>query len=1028
MAVVLSRELKPDVVIMDISMKGLNGIEATRQIIKNCPDTKIIALSIHSEKHYVEDMLRAGASGYILKESIPEDLIRGIKAVMNGEGYLSPFIVGIVISRYHDEVFPTPISATNSNVEPKFKPASPLMQTKLHQPEQTTNHLHRPRLLQELDNKRYLALHNIVAPAGYGKSSLISCWLNQIDWHSAWYSLDKTDNDLRQFLRYFIHALQKIFPDSLNKMSDIISSPNLPPSPVLVNLLVNGIQEIKQHFIFVLDDFHEISDSSIHELLSSVLRYPPNNMHLVIISRKEPMLSLSIWRVQDKINEININDLRFTESETKEFLQRVTNKAVTNETSAYWTQRTEGWITALHLAVLAMSQKNNMTDASDSSRIDTDYIMEYFNSEVIVQQEPEIQKLLMYTSILNRFCAPLCDALFSNNEKSPQLKINGKVFIDKLHRNNLFLIDLDNDHAWFRYHHLFQTLLYNQLFNNYSQNDILQLHSHASHWFESQNLIEEAVEHAVKSKDLRSAVNIIERHRHEEHEKMWWDIEKWLKYLPDQVQSKTPGLLLARAWIFHDHFNLSEMSLVIQRLEDNFTDNFSDKTALGELRLFQGILKYWQGKAKESLKLIQEAQSLIPQKLIRITRIIDNYIAVATQMTGHGEEILQAINKRLRDNQYINKDNTIILFISKSFVEMLSGNHTMAAKNAHNLNDISDASLEPMPTGWINYFQAMSYFKSNRLKEAIPYFSLLVEQRYHMITRASIDAIIGLALTYQAMNRSEECQETIKQLKEYSKSLNDPQLLQLSQSAIARLALTQGKLSSAKYWLESFEEQMPISTMFVWLENPSITKARVLVAIGSDDSLQQACKLLETIKAELEILHNTCQIYEIIPLLALGYYKQNHIDKALNVLKEMINRTNSNHWLQVFIEPGPLMKEMLLEILNEFEDLNKIESSYIKNILTSFVFIKSIISSDPVSLNTEQIMSQKYKLKHSYLTTREIQILILLKQRYSNKEISSNLFISIETVKSHLKKIFTKLEVSHRKDAVEKATELGLYT
>lgn len=1017
-AVALSRELMPDVVIMDISMKGLNGIEATKHICKYCPEAKIIALSIHYEKHFVEDMLQAGASGYILKESIPEDLIRGIKAVMNGEGYLSPSITGIVVSRYHEDMF---------QAQKSVKISEPLLITKLHQPEISVNHLHRSRLLQMLDDKRHVALQNIIAPAGYGKTTLVSCWVNHTDWPTAWYSLDETDNGVRQFLLYFIHAIQSLFPDSLSKTSEFLSNPNLPPNPVLVSHLVNEIYEIKQNFIFVLDDFHHITNLSVHDLLSSVLHYPPDNMHLVIVSRRDTFLPLNAFRAQDKVNEIRINDLKLSESEIREFLQTATKKEVDSKTSSYWMQRTEGWITALHLAVLSMSHKNNITTFSDKTPIDANYILEYFNSEVFVQQDPIIKKLLMCTSILNRFCAPLCEAVFLYEDDSEQKKINGKDFIDKLHQNNLFIIDLDGNNYWFRYHHLFQELLHNLLVENYSQNDILKLHSHASEWLEAQNLIEEAIQHAVKSKDIIRATNIIERHRHEEHEKMWWNIEKWLKYIPDPIIEQNPGVLLAHAWILHDHFQLKEMSFIIKRLETEFNDKLPDKTALGELRLFQGILKYWQGKGEESLKLLQESDFFIQKKYLRMKRIIDNYKAVANQMAGHGKAALQELNTRLSNNKYTNKANTIQLYISKAFVEMLSGNHVIAADDAHNLGLVPNVSVEPMPAGWVNYLQAVSLFRSNKLEEALPYFMSLVEQRYSMITRASIDAMIGLALTYQAMNRPDACRETIKQLKDFSRDLNDLQYIKLTQSAVARLALAQNNRSLAEHWLLSFDNQTPISMMFVWLENPSITKARVLLAIGSDDSLQQACQLLESTKIELESLHNTCQKFEIIPLLALNYYKQNRIDMALDVLKEMINLTGSNNWIQPFVELGAPMKKMLIHILEKTEALSKIETDYIKNIVASFASREHMLQPEQASLSTEQSTPVKFQVQDAYLTSREIEILILLKQRLSNKEIGEKLFISMETVKSHMKKIFTKFDVGHRKDAVEKANELGFY-
>jgi len=234
-ALKLVQELSPDMVIMDISMPGLSGIDAAREINTRFPETKIIALSIHSEKNYVQGMLKAGASGYILKESVPEDLVRGIRAVMQGEGYLSPAITGVVVSGYRETLF------QEQNVEHYD---DNILLTKLHQPDTPANHVHRPRLMQALDEHRQLPLQLIIAPAGYGKTTVASCWINHNDWPATWLSIDETDNDLRQFLTYFTHAVQRIFPDSLAIIDSLLDNTKLPPIKTLANKVLNCIEGI----------------------------------------------------------------------------------------------------------------------------------------------------------------------------------------------------------------------------------------------------------------------------------------------------------------------------------------------------------------------------------------------------------------------------------------------------------------------------------------------------------------------------------------------------------------------------------------------------------------------------------------------------------------------------------------------------------------------------------------------------------------------------------------------------------------
>ncbi len=290
------RELSPDVVVMDISMPDLNGIEATQQILSDSPDTKVVALSIHAGKRYVRDMLSAGAAGYILKDSVPEEMINGIRKVMGNEVYLSSVITGVVVS----ELLEGGIAKRYSEAPDQWAAdeLADILRTKLHRPPVDQNHVRRPHLLERLDQHLSRPLTLVSAPAGYGKSSLISCWLESCDMPGAWVSLVENDNDLRTFTAYFIAAVETIFSGACRNTQALLDATVLPPMAAIATSLLNELELIEQPFILVLDDYHHIQDESVRELLSELLHHPPQAMHLVLIGRRDPALPISGLRAQ----------------------------------------------------------------------------------------------------------------------------------------------------------------------------------------------------------------------------------------------------------------------------------------------------------------------------------------------------------------------------------------------------------------------------------------------------------------------------------------------------------------------------------------------------------------------------------------------------------------------------------------------------------------------------------------------------------------------------------------------------------
>ena len=341
------RQLQPDVVVMDINMPHLNGIEATRQILAESQQARILALSIHSGKRHVEEMLEAGVAGYLLKESAPEELITAINTIKEGKGYLSAVITEIVLTRFRQD-------ATGAADQPDVQ----LDQRKWQKPELPEGVVHRRELLERLERGRKKPLTLVVAPAGYGKSTLVSDWLTHKDQVHLWWSLDSHDNDLRRFLKSWVAATGELFAGLTRHLPNLIEVANLPPVLVLAGALITELEENPQELTIVLENLHLIKEKAILDLLSQVLKNPIASKHLVLISRQDPFLPIAALRSNHLVNEIRIKDLKFTTPNIKTFLEKKLAMDIDLETAASWEERTEGWVTGLQLAIHTLADAN----------------------------------------------------------------------------------------------------------------------------------------------------------------------------------------------------------------------------------------------------------------------------------------------------------------------------------------------------------------------------------------------------------------------------------------------------------------------------------------------------------------------------------------------------------------------------------------------------------------------------------------------------------------------------------------------
>jgi LuxR family maltose regulon positive regulatory protein len=417
-----------------------------------------------------------------------------------------------------------------------------LLSTKLFIPPTRLKLVSRPRLVERIDQGLHGKLTLISAPAGFGKTTLVSEWVEQTRLNDktehkiAWVSLDDSDNDPVRFLNYITAALRQLKgtdTDLGEQAQGMLNSPQ-PPTNAILTSLINDIAAISEKIILILDDYHLVPSSPANNVLTFLLENLPPNLHLVIVTREDPQLPLARLRASSKLNELRAADLRFTTIEAVEFLNQVMGLALSSEDIKTLETRTEGWIAGLQLAAITMQGREDTTSLIESFSGSHRLVLDYLIEEILEQQSESIQNFLLKTAVLDRLTGSLCDALTGME--------NSQDTLEELEHTNLFIIPLDEERHWYRYHHLFADLLLQRL-NQTQPDQILVLHHSASEWYEKEGIIDKAIDHSLRSGDFIRAVELLQDHV----DTLWArgehvNLRRWLNKLPSELVLSTPQI------------------------------------------------------------------------------------------------------------------------------------------------------------------------------------------------------------------------------------------------------------------------------------------------------------------------------------------------------------------------------------------------------------------------------------------------------------------------------------------------------
>ena len=897
----------------------------------------------------------------------------------------------------------------------------PLIRTKLHRPSVPPDVVGRDRLFERMERAGDVPLTLVSAPAGYGKSVLVAQWAENCRHRVAWVSLDPDESNLQLFLEYLVAAIHTVAEGACRTTEDLLDAPELPTLQALAGQLINELEAFDQPLVIVLDDYHRIASSSpVHDLIDRLLEHPPRSFRLVLITRRDPPLNLVSLLAGNQITEVRLEDLKFSSPEATEFLASSAGLAISENALANVQEQVEGWAAGLRLVTLALRHATDPESLLQGLSGGLPQTRAYLLREALGGLSPDARTCLLKSSILDRFCPRLLDAVNSPDEALAPGGLTGLDFVDLIQAKNLFAISLDTRGEWFRFHHLFQDLLQRQLRETSSSNDIASLHLRAGEWFEAEGLIDEALKHTLAAEEFDRAVQIIERHRRAELDADRWNvIGRWIDLLPEDLVQQRPGILLARAWVALHRFQLAQLPPLLEQAAPLLAN---EESLLGELQTLSGSLYFFLGDGERSVHFCEEASRRLAGERRLIRGHLEMFLNLARSMIGEHDMALRALEDRIREAGSSESIYVSRLIAGIAFISQTAGDLDRVKIEARRLRSVAGTSGIAYTEAIGTYIEAWADLQAFDLEQASRNFADAARQRHILHTRSAIDALAGLALTRQLMRRPDDSEQALERLQSFALDLRDPVFLPVASSCRARLALLRGDETSAVTWARSAYEAPAPMELYIWLEVPAITRARVLIAAGTRSSLNQAIDLLRAVRQMAKTRHFTNQTIETAVLLSLAFEKQGHNDNGLEALRESLKLAAPRGWIRPFVEAGPTMAEML----DRQPHLGE-ETDFIRRVLSAF---SSHAAANPVATPIAQEASPPVASNSDApenLTNRELDVLELLAERLQNKEIASRLGVSTHTVSYHLKSIYSKLGVGNRRQAVAAAIKNGLY-
>ena len=892
-----------------------------------------------------------------------------------------------------------------------------VLAAKLFIPQPRTRTVRRARLIERMNEGLDRKLTLISASAGFGKTSLVCDWVAGCGRPVAWLSLDEGDNDIARFLTYLAAALRTAAADHIGESVVRMLDSQQPPLPEsILTVLLNEISALPYKIVLVLDDYHAIHTQRVDEALAFLLEHLPQQMHLVIATRQNPQLPLGRLRARGDLTELRAADLRFTSEEAAEFFNQAMGLGLTAAQIDALELRTEGWVAGLQLAALSMQGREDVAAFIRAFAGDNRYVVDYLVEEVLQRQSGPVREFLLRTSILDRLHGPLCDAVTGQQEGSLQL--------EALERGNFFIVPLDDSRRWYRYHHLFAEVLSIHLRSEYPD-QAAALHRRASDWYERHGFAQDAIRHALAAGDVERAAELIElawadmRRNRQESEALGW-----LKALPDELIRLRPVLSVEYAWAL---LAVGELAAVEGRLRaaEQWLDTPADLRGMvvadqeefrrlpGTIAGYRAALAQVVGDIPAATAYARQVLDLVPEDdhlrrgaaaaLLGLASWVGGELEAAHRMFAEG-----MVNVRLAGNIADAVGGAVAL----AQIRIAQGRLRQAMGAYEQGLQLAEEQGEPVLRGTADMYVGMSEicFEQGDMRAAAEHLlrsqelgehAGLPQYRYRWrVAMAQIREAEGD--TGGALDLLHEAEQLY--VRDFFPNVRPAAALKV------RLWAAQGRLNDALEWIR--EQGLSVEDDLSYLrEFEYITLAKVLLVRYENERenrlLLEAAGLLNRLLQAAEEGGRAGSAIEIMVMLTTARYYQGDTPGALALLRKLLALAEPEGYFRIFADGGRPMAVLLEEAAAQ-----GIAPKYARRLLMLFG-------------STEGRPPAKQALREP-LSERERDVLRLLRTELSGPDIARELIVSLNTLRTHTKNIYDKLEVNNRRAAVRRAEELGL--
>ncbi len=888
---------------------------------------------------------------------------------------------------------------------------------KLHAPPHRAELVPRSRLFERLDEGAQRKLTLVSAPAGFGKTTLVSEWLGARQQAAAWLTLDPADGDPLRFLSYLVAALQTLRPGLGDEVLAALQSPRPPSTTWLVTGLLNDLASLRRDAVLILDDYHVLDTRPVDEMLAALLEHLPPRLHLVLTTRQDPDLRLARLRARGQLTELRARDLRFTPSETATFLNDLMGLELSREDLAALEARTEGWIAGLQLAALSMRGREDLSGFIHAFAGDHRYVVDYLVEEVLQRQPEPVRRFLLETSILERLSGPLCDAVTGGE--------GSEAVLHALERGNLFLVPLDDTRLWYRYHPLFADVLRAHL-NQERTDDVRTLHRRASAWHEADGSLADAVRHALAGEDDERAAELIEA--------SWRGMDAafrsaawlaWARALPESLVRARPVLGAGYAWAL---LNAGELEASEERLRDveqwfTATGVAAEEPLVADEEAYRSLpatvasarayLALATGDPAASVRHARRSLELLPPTDHAGRGVPLGILALAHWANGDLEDAHRILSDAMDGFRAAGQAAAAISGVfALADIRRAQGRLLEARRTYDEALRYVDGQPEPVLPGMAELAVGLAEVERERgeLEAAEAHLREAEALGERAVLPGDEARLRGaMALLEAASGKPERALELLDEAERLRIRGPMPDLKPVA-ALRARVWIDQGRLEEAQAWMR--DRGLPAWDDIGFVrEYEHLVVARLLLALDrrerSDEARLDAERLLGLLRDGAEKRERAGSAIEILVLLSLAGQARGDVESALGVLAEALMIAEPEGYVSTFVDEGAPMQALLREAVQR-----GVAASYARRLLAAFGPVQGRMPSGGSVVDP--------------LTEREGEVLRLLDTELSGPEMARQLRVSLNTVRTHVKNVYSKLGVSSRRSAVRRARDLDL--